>query len=282
MKTTNRLGLPSQFMVAARRDSHPLEPRRYYATELLKPTRAILIRREHDDELEEDVSDMIPAMFGSAFHRFMEENTETGEAEFKVEAEFGEDTVSGTIDLWDRENGEIWDYKTCSVSKVMKADFEDWRLQGLTYASLIWKTQSKVVKKLKFFAIMKDWSKVKAAAGGNYPQSAVYVWEYEISESDYDFVDGWIRSRLWAINEHIGSGTYPACSMEDSWYTGDKYAVYRKVTDKRAMAVCDSMDEAEAVNAEKCGGEGHIEIRFGEKLRCKHYCDCRKWCAERR
>ena len=203
MKITNKMDLPAVFSFAADKDTHDIEPHRYSVTELLMPVRAILLRREYYHEVQKDVADMIPTMLGTAVHEFLERsdpmNGDIFRCEEPVEAMFGEDTLSGRIDrlnLWDFS---IEDYKTCSVSKVIKNDFKDWYMQGMMYALLVWKQRGVIMKYLRFYAIMKDWSKMKSTTAGNYPASAIYVWEYEVMESDYDFMAQLVKQFYYCI-----------------------------------------------------------------------------------
>lgn len=279
MKITNKLGLPESFVVYASKDNREYKERRYSVTELLLPTREIKLNRKYAQEIEIDVSDTIPALFGTAVHKVLEDNTPilTGlNTEMSIEMQFGEDTIAGRIDLFDSNELEITDYKTCSVSKVVKEDFEDFRKQGLMYALGIFKKYGIISKKLKFPCLMKDWSKIKSLTSSNYPASAIYIWRYEISDSDYDYIEGYIKDKLNDINRE----ELPMCSDEERWYTGTKYAVYRNVGDKRAAIVCDTEEEAHGYITNKCEGSGQIEVRKGEYLKCKYYCNCSKFCGK--
>ena len=68
------------------------------------------------------------------------------------------------------------------------------------------------------------------------------------------------------------------CTDTERWYTGDKYAVYRNVGDKRAALVADTEQEAHDFITNKCGGAGEIQVRKGESLKCKYYCRVSKFC----
>ena len=127
---------------------------------------------------------------------------------------------------------------------------------------------------------MKDWSKIKAANSSNYPSSAIYVWKYTIQDSDYDFIEQYIKNKLDEINTAIATGVLPECSDEDRWYTGTEYAVYKNAGDKKAAIVCDTEEEAHGYITNKCNGAGEIQVRKGEYLKCKHYCNCSKFCQK--
>lgn len=283
MNITNKLNLPAPFVKYASQDSHERKPHQYSVTELLQPIRVILLSRMHEDEIERDVADTIPALFGTAVHKVIEENTDPAENTFtedQMSTTFGEDIVTGRIDYLDLNNATIRDYKTCSVSKVMKQDFEEWRYQLLMYAYLVWKTRGEMIRHLEIIALLKDWSKIKSSTSINYPQSGVYTWRYEIQDSDYDFIEKWMADRLAEINHHIENGSLPECSNEERWYTGDKWAVFKKAGDKRAAKVLDSEQEAHDYITSDCGGVGEIQFREGESTRCKFYCDCCRFCKK--
>lgn len=285
MIITNKQNLPEAFLKYATEGNREYKEHRYSVTELLLPVREILLNRKHAHEIESDVSDTIPALFGTAVHNILEQYAPILETDVKaeesVEAVFGDDIVAGRIDLLNLASESIEDYKTCSVSKVMKQDFEDWRLQGLAYALLVFKQKGIIIRHLKFYALMKDWSKIKSATASNYPASAVYIWKYDIQDSDYDYIEEYLKAKLRWINECIEIDDLPECTNEEKWYTGTKYAVYKNVGDKKAAIVCDTEEEAHGFITNKCGGSGEIEVRKGEYLKCKYYCNCCKFCEKR-
>ena len=191
MQITNKLNLPASFVNYVNNDDHPVVPNRYSCTEILGSVREVILNRRYHDKISVDVADMVPALFGTAVHQILENNTpvlETGlETECSVENEFGELTLSGRIDLLNINDKSIEDYKTCSTTKVIKKDFQDWYHQGMEYAYLVWLRRGIICRKLKFYALMKDWSKIKASIGGEYPASPIYVWECNIEDSEYIF-----------------------------------------------------------------------------------------------
>lgn len=276
----NRLGLPLPFVeFALEADSkHDYEPHVYSVTELLNPIRKIALYRMHRDEIETDVSDAIPALFGTAVHAILEGKATGMRSEVPVSAEFKGFEVTGRIDLIDGD--AIVDYKTCSASKVQKKDFLDWETQCKCYSYLLWKTTGELIRKFRVYAIIKDWSKVKAANSPDYPQSAVYVLERTIEDSDYDYIEGYLGAKGSLVEEALSTGILPLCADEERWKSPDKWAVYKRSTDKRAVCVCDSEEDACAAITERCGGSGIVQFRRGECVRCKHYCECAEWCEQ--
>lgn len=267
---TNRYNLP-QALVNLTKDKEYVE-NRYSVTELLGPTREILLSRKYASQIETDVADVIPALFGSAVHKLLEE-ADSENAEVKMEYSFDDGTtIVGVADKI--SDDAIEDYKTCSVSKVQKSDFNDWRDQGLAYAWLHFKLTGEIKRKLKFHALMKDWSKLKCVNSTNYPAVPLYTWTYDISDSDYDYIEKKIKSKIAEIKE----GKMLECTDEEKWFTGNKYAVYKKAGDKRAAYVADTEQDAHNYITNMCNGAGEIQVRKGECLKCKYYCKVAKFC----
>jgi hypothetical protein len=263
---TNKLNLPNSFVNYVSKESHSPVKNRYSVTELLKPTREIVLTRLY--EFNEDVSDYIPALFGTAVHKILEENTTEGKAELKLEVPFNQYTIVGKIDLLN--NDEIIDYKTCSTSKILKEDFDDWKMQGLLYAYLIYLKNGTRIKRLKFYALLKDYSKLK-----HQDLKPIYVYEYNIADSDIIYIEEWLNKKLIEIEN--GFKELPECTDKEKWFTGNKYAIYKNSGDKRAYKVCDSEQEAHETIA-KIGGAGEIEVRLGENVKCMNYCKCYDYC----
>lgn len=278
MKYTNKLNLPKQFLIPDD-DSHEPIKDVYSVTELLAPTKVILLYRKHYKDIECDIADKIPALFGTAVHKILELNT--GD-EYATEQSLSYCfdfrgkliKVKGRVDLMTDET--IEDYKTTTTSQVTKADFEDYKKQGLMYALIRYMKDGIKIKKLKFYLLMKDWSKLKSIKSTDYPKSPIFIWEYNIEDSDYMWINGWLYNKF----EELETPGCPECTEKEKWYTGTKYAVYKNVGDKRATYVADSEEDAINYIHNKLGA-GEIEVRKGENLKCLYYCDVAKYCKER-
>lgn len=273
MKYTNKLNLPEVFVNFYKSDkTHEFDENRYSVTEILDSVKSIILNRKHREEIEVDICDTIPALFGSAVHEVLEKNAPTDvRTEVKMEYKFGSKTLVGRCDVLNIKDLVIEDYKTCSASKVIKQDFNDYYLQGMMYAFMEYLIEDIKIKKLKFYMLMKDWSKLKSINMSSYPKSPIFVWEYNISDSDYIYIDNYIHKKFKEIDEGIKD-----CSDEEKWYTGDKYAVYKNIGDKRASKVFDTREEAEKyMDENKCS---YMDVRKGENLKCNYYCNVKKWC----
>lgn len=279
MTITNNANLPAPFVRMAE-DVYEIKPKRYSVTTLLKPVREILLNRRYDKVLEQDCSDMIWLIFGKAVHAVLE-NYGTGKTEFAEEKleytlENGY-TVSGIIDLYEMKKGEVIDYKTASVWKVIYKDFADWRKQGLMYAWLLHKNGLPCAN-VTFYAILKDHSKSKAKRDAAYPKSNIYKYSFRVTDAEIAEIDKYIRDKLDEIieNEDKPDDELPLCSTEDRWNDGDKYVVMKKGR-KTALRVLDSEQEAE-LYMQNNGGD-YIEKRSGEDKKCNEYCLCCTKCS---
>lgn len=278
MKITNIYGLPAPFVKMAE-SNYESKPKRYSVTTLLKPVREILLNRRHNKDLEQDVADMIWALFGQAVHHILESNsngaTEFAEERMEVKLDNGY-TVSGIIDLYDMEQKKVVDYKTASVWKVIYKDFEDWRKQGLMYAWLLRKN-GLPCDKVEFYAILKDHSKTEAKVKPDYPQLPIVPVKFSVTDRDIAEIDTFIVEKINEIAkyEEIPDDELPLCSAEDRWNTGDKYAVMRNGR-KTALRVLDSMEQAEEYKA--LNGGDYIEVRKGVDKKCIDYCLCCQKC----
>ncbi len=276
MKITNRLNLPEGFVKACSTAAHNA-PGCVSATTLLKGTKEIILTRRHWDELEDDVADRVWAIFGSAVHSLMEVETPDTFVEEDVEAKVGNMMVTGRMDCYDPKNEILYDYKTASVWKVIYKDFDDWKKQGLIYAWLLNKTGFNV-KKCRFIAMLKDHSKSKAKFDATYPQSPVYVYEFNVTESDLKDTETFIERKVAEIERcnDYPDDVIPCCTEDERWAKPTTYAVMKNGR-KTALRVFNTRAEADKLVAEQ-GAGCYVEERKGTDGKCQEYCTCREFC----
>ena len=279
MKITNKAGLPQPFVDFATRD-YEYKEKRYSVTTLLNPVRQILLKRRHDSDITQDVSEMVWLIFGTAVHKILEQTKDRDalykEEKFTHTLENGY-TISGIVDLYDLENEIVTDYKTASIWKVIFGDYKDWRRQGLAYAWLLKKCGLEC-KQAKFYALLKDWNSGDAKRKSEYPKQAVESVVFDVTESGLKEIDEFINNKINELikYENIADDELPLCSEEDRWYTGDKFAVMKNGR-KSALRVFDNEEEAKSYMQEN-GGD-YIENRKGEDRKCKDYCQCCEFCS---
>lgn len=277
MIITNKLGLPQAFVEMAKKD-YTCEPNEYRVTSLLKGIRECILERRHQHEIEQDVSDMIWLLFGTAVHSVLEHHEEADNEikESRIKIPVGDYILSGQFDLYNAETQTITDYKTCSVWKIIYGDFEDWRRQLLIYAYMM-RSIGFQVNQGEIIAIMKDHSKRDAKYKADYPQSPVAKITFKFTEQDFTDIELWLNQKFAEIAEaeKLPDDELPLCTPEERFNSGDKFAVMKKGR-KTALRVLDSMEEAEEWK-EKNGGDS-IEIRPGEDKKCIDYCNVCEFC----
>lgn len=271
MKITNKNNLPNAFVNIAN-EQRDIVDKHYSVTTLLKGTREVLLTRRYKNTLETDVSDMIWAIWGTAVHYVLEQADDKNMVELRLKQEIKDGYyLTGRCDLYNKEEFTIEDYKTASVWKIVNDDLEDWRKQGMMYAWLAIK-MGWHVEKIKFHALLKDWSPSKAKRGGNYPQSAIITKEWKVSALDLLDIEEFIKEKFDDLiaNEDSLDTELPLCSKEERWGTPTKWAVMKKGR-KSAVKLYDEMpNEVEQPY--------YIEKREGEDRKCMDYCPAREVC----
>jgi hypothetical protein len=276
MKITNKQGLPESFVQMAKSD-FTADENTYRVTSLLKGVRETILERRH--EAEQDVSDMIWMLFGTAAHAVLENTQETSTQikEARLSEEINGRIISGKFDLYDEKTKTITDYKTCSVWKVIYGNFDDWRRQLLIYAYLMTKTGFEV-NKGEIIAVLKDHSKRDAKVKADYPKLPVKKITFNFTTTDFEEIAEWLYAKVEELKmcEALPDSELPLCTPEERFNSGDKYAVMKKGR-KTAMRVLDSLEDAEAWK-DANGGE-YIDVRKGEDKKCVDgYCSVCKFC----
>jgi len=276
MIVTNKLKLPMAFVKAVSTEKHNKEGE-FSATTLLKGCKEIILTDRHWDEIEVDTADSIWKIFGSAVHKILEEFDDGNFHEEKLTFNVFGVTITGTIDSYDMQNGVVFDWKTASIWKTKFKDYTDWKRQGLTYAWLL-KRNGFEVKQCRFVALLKDHSKSKARTDEEYPVSPVITYEFDVTDEDLNAMEQELLEKIPHLKEYykLPDDDIPPCTKEERWADDDKYAVMKKGV-KKAVKVCDSEDEANAL-AEESGPNFYVEHRPAISRKCLDYCDCKQFC----
>lgn len=282
MRITNHFLLPAPFVNIAKNPSYSKGKAHISATSLLNSPKIVTLLKKYDDELEQDVSDMIWSIFGSAVHNVLEKGAdENNIVEQRLTTEIDGWVVSGAIDLQhvEKDGINIKDYKTTSVWAVMN-DKPEWEQQLNIYGYLVSKNKKQPVKSLQIVAILKDWSKREAERKPDYPQRNVTLvniplWTFEEQEA---FVKGRIAKHSAAEFASETEAELPDCTPQEMWEKPPVWAVMKQ-GGVRAKSLHDSLELAEV--AKKESGDGYeIQERKGDRTRCKDYCLVNKWCKQ--
>ena len=285
MEITNRLNLPLALVSAVSRTNHNRE-KCYSATTLNKDAKEVILTNRHFSEIKTDACENIWALFGTAVHAVLEDSQDDCQHEVRLESAVEGDgirsgvKVTGIIDSLDEKNGVISDWKTASVWKVQFRDFEDWRRQGLTYAWLCARNGIKI-DKCRFVALLKDHSKSKARYDSTYPQSPVYVYEFEVTISDLREHNEWIQAKIkeFEIAQNLTDDEIVPCTPESRWQTPSGFAVMKSGRKSAIRLFLTREDAQKFIDEKEEKGKGlYIEERIGEAKKCLDYCPCREFC----
>ena len=206
----------------------------------------------------------------------MEAQEDEGFKEEYFEVPVSNSKVTGRVDYYDMEKQLLCDYKTASTWKIQYKDFHDWYRQGLIYAYLMNKAGLNV-KRCKFIALLKDHSKSKARTDSSYPQSPVYVYQFDITADALKDIENFITEKVknLELQAEMKDEELIPCSFEERWASPDKWAVMKNGR-KTAVKLFDSEDLAKE-NLEALKGD-YIEHRPGESRKCSDYCTVCQWC----
>ncbi len=279
MKITNKHDVPLPLVTLASREYYSKGKSQYSVTELMSPPRIRRLREQYDDAIEQDVSDMLWSMLGSALHVVMERGQTPGFiTEQRLFYEVDGVTISGAIDLQEETpfGVIITDYKFTSAWAVMQEKLE-WVQQLNVYRFLVEKVKGKKVVGLRICALVRDFSRHETKEG--YPKAPIEMVDLEVWPLEK--TEAYIRERLEAhriskVDHDLGDELAP-CSNEDRWMSETVFAVKREGR-KTAIRVLKDEEEAKAL-AEK--EKGYVETRLGEPRRCTgNYCGVAQWCKQ--
>lgn len=271
MIITNKLGLPSAVVAAVSRE-RDRGGADYTVTELIAPPMIVRLERDHDNEMTEDASERIFALFGQAAHMVLERAGGTDLKEKRLTAGVAGTLVSGAFDNFALADGKLSDYKTCSPWSLI-FPHPEWEQQVNLYALLL-RQHGYDVRSVEVVALLRDWRKREARQNPNYPRVQVEVVPltlWPVTQAT-EFLEARVR-----LHE-AAKATMPAvCSPEERWEKPTRYAVL-KAGAKRALRVLDSQAEAEDWMEKNTKGGVTLETRPGESTRCLDYCSVASFC----
>lgn len=286
MIITNKQNLPQALVNAVSSDRHNRKGC-LSATTILKGTKEVLLSQRHWEEMSDDASNRIFALFGTAVHSVFESKDDKDgvirETEFTTPV--GKYTLTGRIDRYDPETKTLSDYKVTSVYKILNGNVEDWYKQLMIYSYLM-QLHGIEVKHCVIHAVLRDWSRAdyRRKASSGYPETQVTTYSFDPKEEDFDFIKKFIEERISDIskNEEVEDDLIPDCSEHERWAKPDKYAVIKEGATK-ATKLLDTKEEAESylltLKDKKDFEKYKIEFRKGESGKCENYCSCCQFCS---
>lgn len=279
MKITNNHGAPATLVALANKNHYSKGEADYSITELLSPPQVRRLRERHDAHLEQDVSDMLWSLLGSALHVVAERaSADQHVTEERIFAEIDGVKVSGAIDLQEMtEQGVIiTDYKFTSAYSVMN-EKKEWEEQLNLYKWLVESRKRIPVIGLRICALIRDFSRHDRRE--NYPASPIHM--VEIPMWDSVKAEAFVRARLHLHAEAKFADAMeeplPPCSDEERWFSETTYAV-KKEGRKTAVRVFKTLEEAQELAQKE---KGYVETRAGEPRRCTgNYCNVAEYCYQ--
>jgi hypothetical protein len=281
MKLTNKFNLPETFVNVIRRPQYSKGNSEISVTEILSPPQLVLLRRQHQEDIEQDAADMVWSLFGSAVHNILEHGKDDHHiVEERLFTTFEGWSISGAIDLQTLVDGKVLiaDYKVTSAWTVQQ-EKQEWIDQLNLYAWLVERVKGDQVAGLQIIGIVRDWSRREAALKETYPQSPIVT--LDIPLWDYKDREEFVRRRLTLHNEAnfaAVSGFMPECTPEEMWEKPTTYAIM-KAGGVRAKKVCNTLSEAENFVVTKYP-DHHIETREGGRTRCESFCQAAPFCKQ--
>lgn len=276
MTVTNKLHLPEAFVKAVSVERHN-KAGHYSATTLNKGAKEIILSDRHFDEITVDAADSVWAVWGTAVHTLLESQSDNNFHEESFNVPVCNSFVTGQVDSYDMEHATIYDWKTASVWKIQYADFSDWYKQGMTYAWLL-KQNGLDVRHCRFIALLKDHSKTKAKNDSSYPQSPVFIYEFDVTPEELAKTGDRILNKVLEIESvsKLDDDNIEPCTAEERWADGEKWAVMKNGR-KTAVKLFDNSADADAMAGEM-GNAYYVEHRPAISRKCGEYCNCKDFC----
>jgi len=251
-------------------------------TQLLNSPKIVALTKKFEDEIEQDASDMVWSIFGSAVHNILEHGKDEEHiVEERLHKEYDGWHISGAIDLQilNPDGIDVKDYKTTSAWAVMNEKI-DWENQLNMYAGLVEDVKQVPVTSVGIVAIIRDWSRREAGTREGYPEAPVK--EIPIRLWTKEERNAYISSRV-ALHSACDfaletDGALPDCTPAEMWEKPNVWAV-RKIGGKRAHSLYETEDLANAALTE-LGKAYEIEVRQGERTRCGNFCPVSTWCNQ--
>jgi hypothetical protein len=283
MNLTNHANLPEQIVDAVRHDPYnPAKTGDISVTRLIDSPRAVALRKRHANEITEDATDRVWALLGQVAHGILERsNTVFSKdmAEQRLFADVNGWRLSGQFDRLSLDDGgTLSDWKLTSTWSVIGPEPKpEWTAQLNTLAFLARHNGFKVAR-LEIIALLRDWSRGRAKAGGDYPPHQVSripvpIWHPAVAA---DYVAERIRRHQAA--ETLDDDDLPFCSDEETWRAASVYAV-RKPGRKSAVKL-HAIEAEAATHAAELGEPHYVQHRPGRAVRCADYCPVAPFCNQ--
>jgi hypothetical protein len=282
VKLTNKFNIPQTFVNVLERPTYTKGKAHLSVTQLINGPKIVALTQKFDADLEQDVSDMVWSIFGTAIHGVLEHGKDENHiVEERLHATLDGWRISGAIDLQIKDDAglSIRDYKTTSAWGVMNEKVE-WEQQLNIYAWLVETVKKTPIIDIGIVAIIRDWSRRDAAKNENYPPAPVKeipirLWTYEEQTTYIKHRIGLHSACEFAMET---DEDLPLCTPEEMWERPTTWAI-KKVGGVRAKSVHDT-EESMLKALEIAGPAYEIEVRPGSRIRCESFCPVNTYCQQ--
>lgn len=285
VRYTNHLNLPQPLVDAVVNDDYSKYGAKYSITGLLAPPQIAALLREHGDDVTEDVSDKLPALFGKLVHKLLEEREREALPEDVVLFELDGVRIKAGTDRLVVHQQHLDDYKFVSLFKFYRPEGRSVpreyveQMAGYRYALAV--GADYFVKSCDIVAMYRDYKKgvMLRSEEGEYPTAGAERWRVELW--DLDNCRQFLSARL-KLHERASKGDVTECTAEERWADPTRYAVMKHGL-KRAARVYDTVEEAELhikVAPEVERERYSIQRRPGTNKRCEQHCPVSTFCPQ--
>jgi hypothetical protein len=282
MKLTNKFDLPDTFINYSKNNEYSPGSSDITATTMIDSPKINLLKRKHFSEMEEDISDRIMSLLGTAVHQILQDGAgEMDIVEERFYMDVGGTKLGGQIDLMTPVEGGylIQDYKTTGAYSLQSNPDgkREWEEQLNIYAALA-EENGVVAKGLEIVAIIRDWTASGKKRSKDYPEHPVV----RIPIKMWDPLDRmkFIEKR---ISAHKQASEQTPCTPEERWARAPKFAVHKRARgslSQRATRVFDNVNDAGSFVL-SAQGDHEIVERPGSNIRCEgNYCGVADFCTQ--
>lgn len=286
MQYTNKGNLSELMVKAVSKDWHDLADSKYSVTQLCKPPRILQLERRHKDEMVLEVSDFWNTFIGSAIHGGIAASLKDDKRyiiEKRQIIEVDGVKISGTPDIFDTEDGVIFDHKTMTTAAFGLEVKPEYEAQLNLYAYML-RENGYAVSGLKLNCIYLDWRKAacKFADPQKYPQTPCRIVEVPLWTNDK--AEKFLKERL-ALHEaacEVSDETLPECAADETWERPGKIAIYPRGGATRAMKLCNTEQDVTDWLTYKKMSRGNIMVDYrpATRMRCEQYCSAAPYCSQ--
>jgi len=278
---TNKYGAPQILVDYANSKLYSRGASEISATQIIDSPRVVALKNKFGHLIEEDVSDMMWALMGTAMHHQLSTLGSDWVAEERLFTKVDGWTISGAIDAYKvlpDGTAEIGDYKLTTSWAVMNTK-SSWEEQLNVYAWLVRTVKGLNVSKLSIWTVIRNWERHKTIQEGypRYPIATVNVPVWSNEKQD-EYIKARVAIHRNAYAQSEMDMALVQCNNDDMWRRKDVWAIMT-ASGKRAKKLLYSQEEAD--NYISIDPKLSIEFRAGEAVRCtNNYCKVNQWCDQ--